>query len=43
VEDYKRFRQLMIELILSTDMANHFSELAKLKARIPAENFDLNK
>jgi hypothetical protein len=42
-EDYKRFRELMIEIILSTDMARHFSDIAKLKARLATTEFSLHE
>jgi hypothetical protein len=40
-QDYKKSRQLMINLVLSTDMSRHFSELGKFKARIASPEFDL--
>jgi hypothetical protein len=33
-EEYKYFRERMISMILSTDMAYHFTDLSKLKARL---------
>ena len=39
-QDYKRMRELMIKCVLTTDMAKHFSELAKFKSRIAAEDFN---
>lgn len=37
--DYKETRKNMIEIVLATDAANHFNELAKLKQRISADDF----
>lgn len=39
-EDYKRVRKLMISCILGTDMSQHFSELAKFKARLASPDFN---
>ena len=33
-DDYKAVRKLMIDLVLATDAANHFSDLAKFKSRV---------
>jgi 3'5'-cyclic nucleotide phosphodiesterase len=33
-EDYKYVRERLIGMILATDMANHFPDLAKLKVRL---------
>ena len=38
-ENYKKFRHLMISLILATDMANHFNKITKIKSRVTAEDF----
>lgn len=38
-EDYKRFREVMIHVILATDMSKHFADLGKLKARVAADDF----
>lgn len=38
-DDYKAIRKMMIELVLATDSANHFSELAKFKSRVGSEDF----
>ena len=35
-EDYKRFREIMISIILSTDMAKHFTDIVKIKGRLGA-------
>ena len=46
-EDFKKFRELSVNIILSTDGAFHFTDLAKLKARVSSgknyilKNFDL--
>ena len=34
VDDFKSVRESMISVILSTDMTNHFRDLAKLKTRM---------
>lgn len=33
-EDYKYLRERIISMVLSTDMAVHFSEIAKIKGRL---------
>lgn len=38
-ENFKKFRHLMIKLILATDMAEHFSKLTKAKNRITSDDF----
>jgi hypothetical protein len=38
--NFKKMRSKMINCILATDMAKHFSELGKFKSRIGAEDFD---
>lgn len=38
-DDFKAVRKMMIELILATDAANHFTDTAKLKARVAADDF----
>ena len=38
-EEYKSIRKMMIDLVLATDAANHFTSLAKFKSRIGAEDF----
>ena len=37
-EDYKLARERMISMVLATDMANHFADVAKLRGRIAAGN-----
>lgn len=39
-EDFKRFRSLMINSILGTDMSKHFSELGKFKTRLSSPEFN---
>jgi hypothetical protein len=39
-QNYSRSRALIINIVLSTDMAVHFSELANLKNRCKAQDFD---
>lgn len=38
-KDYKEIRKNMIEIVLATDAAHHFNEVAKLKQRISADDF----
>ena len=38
--DYKKMRSKIINCILATDMAKHFSEQSKFKSRMAAEDFD---
>ena len=38
-DDYKRFRSVMINCILGTDMSKHFSELGKFKTRLSSAEF----
>lgn len=37
--DFKKFREIMIHVILSTDMAKHFADLGKFKSRLNAPDF----
>jgi hypothetical protein len=44
-EDFKKFRERLISMILSTDMSTHYSDLAKLKGRLATSGsliFDIN-
>ena len=41
--EYKDARKTMIELVLATDAALHFTDLAKFKTRISAEDYSPNK
>jgi len=38
-EEYKNIRKMMIEIVLGTDPAHHFTGVAKFKARISADDF----
>ncbi len=38
-EDFKKFREYMISIILSTDMTTHFSDIAKVKSRLASSIF----
>ncbi len=38
-DDYKKVREIMIHMILATDMTKHFSDLAKFKSRLASEDF----
>ena len=38
-DEYKAVRKMMIELVLATDAANHFTELGKFKSRVSADDF----
>lgn len=33
-EDYFKFRERVISMVLSTDMSSHFNDLSKVKARL---------
>ena len=35
-DDFKKFREIIISIILSTDMAKHFTDIAKIKGRLGA-------
>lgn len=39
VDEFKDVRKLMIELVLATDAALHFTELGKFKSRVGADDF----
>lgn len=41
-DEFKETRKTMIELVLATDAANHFSDLPKFKSRVSAEDFAPN-
>lgn len=41
--DHKVAREKIINMVLATDMSQHFSELALLKTRLAAGNLPLNK
>lgn len=38
-DDFKEYRKEMIEMILSTDMAKHFTDISKFKQRQGADDF----
>lgn len=38
-DEYKEVRKMMVEIVLGTDAALHFSDLAKFKSRITADDF----
>ena len=38
-EEFKEVRKKMIEMVLATDMAKHFTDIAKFKNRSTAEDF----
>lgn len=40
-EDYKNIRERIITVVLATDMSNHFTDIAKLKGRLAAGNYDI--
>ena len=40
-ENYQKIRERTIAMVLATDMANHFSDLAKLKGRMAVSDFDV--
>lgn len=35
-DEYKNFREIVVNMVLSTDMSKHFVDIAKLKSRIEA-------
>lgn len=37
--DYKKFREVMIHVILATDMTKHFADLGKFKSRLASGDF----
>ena len=39
-DDYKDIRKNMIDIVLATDAAHHFNELAKFKSRLASDDFD---
>lgn len=39
-EEFTKARKSMLQLVLATDMARHFGDMNKFKARIGSENFD---
>lgn len=39
-DEFKDIRKLMIELVLATDASLHFTDLAKFKSRVGADDFD---
>jgi hypothetical protein len=41
-ENYKKVRESIIGMVLATDMAGHFAEIAKLKSRLGARNQIIN-
>ena len=42
-DDYKKFRQLVIIMVLGTDMSKHFQSLGKFKGKFERENTDLQR
>ena len=41
-DDYKKIRERMISMVLATDMSFHFSDMAKLKARLASSGYYFN-
>lgn len=41
-EDFKKFRDISVDMVLSTDMTKHFADISKLKSRISASDFEIN-
>lgn len=37
--DYKKFRDILIHVILATDMTKHFTDLGKFKSRLTSPDF----
>lgn len=42
-DEYKQIRERIISMVLSTDMAHHFSHLAKLKGRLASQDFNIQE
>ena len=40
-ENYQKIRERIIAMVLSTDMASHFGDLARLKGRLSISDFDI--
>jgi hypothetical protein len=40
-ENYQKIRERIIAMVLATDMASHFSDLAKFKGRLAVSDFDV--
>jgi len=38
-DEYKKIRERMISMVLATDMTFHFSDMAKMKARLASSGF----
>ncbi len=38
-DEYKEIRKKMVEMVLATDMAKHFTDIAQFKNRVSAEDF----
>ena len=41
-ENFKKMRESIIGIVLATDMAGHFAEIAKLKSRLGARTPPIN-
>ena len=39
-DEYKKMRERLIQMVLATDMAKHFADIAKFKGRAGAEDFE---
>lgn len=40
-DNNKKMRESIVGIVLGTDMAGHFSEIARLKSRLAATDYDL--
>lgn len=40
-DSYKKIRERMIAMVLATDMASHFADLARMKGRLAVADFDI--
>ena len=40
-DQYQKIRERMVSMVLATDMAQHFSDLGKMKGRLAVADFDI--
>ncbi|KAL4512042.1 hypothetical protein ABPG72_005044 [Tetrahymena utriculariae] len=41
-DEYKQFREMVVNMVLATDMTKHFTDISKLKSRIAATDFEID-
>ncbi|EGR33678.1 hypothetical protein IMG5_045930 [Ichthyophthirius multifiliis] len=41
-DEFKQFRELVISMILATDMSKHFTDISKLKSRLSSQDFEID-